>query len=177
MAVTSVPRFFFEGLLGGRIGIRVAGTGPLRAHPDPLEVVMAALGSDGVPAGLGGDPAGHIRAGPQPSVRCWAVDGRGQLLLLLGGEQRWPLGRDQLESMVPEARWSFAVIAPNDAASVVFLQADQCCRILGGLAIGDQCQQLPAPGFHQGRGVAGPLAQLIRWQVWVEVGSACHAAA
>src|SRR5712692_5558129 len=72
-----VRQIFFEGLLRHRIGVRMAGTGALRTHPDPLEVVMTPLRGDVIAAGLGGNPAGDIRPGPEASTRSRSLNGSG----------------------------------------------------------------------------------------------------
>jgi hypothetical protein len=101
---------------------------------------MAPLGGDVLAAGLLSDPASDLRSRPQAATRRWSLHGFGEFLLLFGREQRWPFRGDQLQPMVPQAGWAFAVIAPDDATGIVFLQADQHGRRFGGHAVGDECQ-------------------------------------
>lgn len=153
------------------------GARALRTHPDPAQIVMPPLRRHlGTPRLLG-NPAGHIGPGPQPAMRCWALHRRGQFLLLLDGEQRTARGRPLLQAPIPHGRWAVSVIATNHPAGIVHIQADQCSGILDRLAVGNKGEQLPAPGFHQVRCLAGALAQLTRWEMGMEGEFACHAAA
>jgi len=172
-----VSQIFFERLLRGRISVGVAGARTLRTHAQASQVVMAPLGRDLLPPGLLGNPASNRRAGPQAAIRRRSLDRRGKFLLLLSGQQSWPLGCDQVQPVIAQAPWAFAVVATNDATGIVFLQADQCRGMLGRPTIGDQCQQVPAPRLHHVRGMAGALRQLGCKEMGMEVGCACHEAA
>lgn len=74
IAATSLARFFFEGRLFNRIGVMVARTRSLGAHPHPSVIVVSTLRGHLLSAGLLGDPACDIRTGPQPTPRPWSLD-------------------------------------------------------------------------------------------------------
>jgi hypothetical protein len=160
--------------LGGRISIVMARSGTLRAHPQALQVIVPALRRHVLPPRFLGDPAGNEWTGPETATGGWSLHTVGQLLQVLGGEQGGALGRNQLKAMVPEAGGTIPVVATHDATGVVFLQADEGGSVLGGLAIGDQGEELPASCFDQGGSVTRALAQLSIGEMGMEVGSACH---
>src|SRR5947209_4284087 len=155
----------------------MAGMRPLRPHPQPLKVVVAPLRCHMLPPGLRRDPASNGWSRPQTAARCRSRDGRSQLLLLRRREEWRPLRRDQLEAMIPQTLRSLAVVPAHDATGVVFLQPNQCGRILGRLAVRDGGKQRPAPCFPLGRRMAGSSAQFGGRHVRMEVGSMCHVAA
>jgi hypothetical protein len=177
IAATSLARFFFERRLGVWIGVVMTRAGTLGTHADPLQVIVAALGSDVIPAGLGGDPAGDVGSGPEATAGCRSLHGLSQFLLLLGGQQGWSLRRNKFQAVVTQTRGTVSVIAPDDTTGVVFLQTDQRGCILGSLPVSDERQELPAPGFHVRRRMTCSLAQLCWRDMGSEVGFACHAAA
>jgi hypothetical protein len=133
-----------KGRLGGRIDVMVAGTRHLGTHPQPLQIVVAALWRHVLSAGLLGDPACNDRARPQATTRCWSLHRLSQLLQLLGREQPRPGRRLRGQASIPDA---LGVVAMHDAPSIGRVQADEVGGIGNRFAISHQGEQLPAAGF------------------------------
>jgi len=155
----------------------VAGTRHLGTHPQPLQVVVAALWGDMVSARPLRDPASHQRTGPEASAWCWSLDGCGQLLLLLSGQEGAGPWRPEFPTAISEGGRPFPVVAMHHPARIVVAQADQPGSVFDGEIIGDQCQELPAACLNRRRCLARSLSKFRSGEMGMEGEAACHCTA
>lgn len=148
----------------------------LRTHPQPLDVIVAAVWDHLLPAGLLGDLASDGLLGPEPTTQSRTGDGSGQLLLLIGTRQGRLSRRNGFQAVIAQALGTISLVAVGHAA-VARAVAGQCRGVRGRLPIADERQELPPAHFNPGRCPACPLAQLGVPEMGVEVGSTCHGAA
>lgn len=149
----------------------------MRTHPQPLQVVVAALGSHGRSSRPLGDPARHEGTGPEAISWCWSLDGGGQFLLLLDGQQGAGTRSAEFAAPVPESPRALPVVAMDHAAGIVVVQADEAGSMLDGEVIGDQREELPAACLNRSRGMTRSLGELRSGEVGEEGEAACHVAA
>jgi hypothetical protein len=156
----------------------MAGAGNLGTHAEALQVVVASLWRDMLPAGLLGDPLCNAGTSPQAATRCWSLHRGCQVLQLLMREEGTGAGSTQLAATIPEGSWSLPVVALDHAAGIVVVQTNQRGRLFDGHpVVGNEGQELPATGLHRGGGLARPAGELRSRNVGMQGEATCHSAA
>jgi len=155
----------------------MTGTRTLRAHANPLEIVVAALRGDMVPVRLLSNPAGDSWTSPQATTWCRSLNRFGQFLLLVHRQEWWTDGWDPFQASIADAGRTVVVVAMDDPAGVGRVQADQLSGVFDRLAVGNQGEELPAACFNQVRGLTSSPAQLSNGEMGMKAECACHSAA